>query len=179
MTFTQGPYTAITPFRVCDTRPPGHGITDNQCDFGTAPIGPIGQKQSRAVTIEGEGVVPASGVTAVVVNLTAIAPTEGTYVTLYPAGGTLTATSNVNPQAGKVVANLVEVGVGTGGQIEVYNALGTINVALDIEGYVTSGSPGYFHAASPTRICDTRSSGGSPQTSAIPTATARSTRQRR
>ncbi len=159
VTFTPGPYTAITPFRVCDTRPPGHGITDNQCDFGTAPIGPIGQKQSRAVTIEGEGVVPASGVTAVVVNLTAIAPTEGTYVTLYPAGGTLTSTSNVNPQAGKVVANLVEVGVGTGGKIEVYNALGTINIALDIEGYVTSGSPGYFHAASPTRICDTRSSG--------------------
>ncbi len=154
--FSQGPYTAITPFRVCDTRPPGHGIIDNQCDFGSGPIGPIGKAQSRAVTIEGEGVVPATGVTAVVVNLTAIAPTLNSLVSLYPAGGSLPATSNVNPFAGQVVANLVEVGIGTGGQIEVYNAVGTINVALDVEGYVSSGSPGYFNAVAPTRICDTR-----------------------
>ncbi len=132
----------------------------NQCNSSSGAV-PIASGASRAVTIEGEGVVPASGVTGVVVNVTAIAPVKGTFLSLYPAGGSLPRTSNVNPLAGEVVANLVEVGVGTGGQIEVYNAAGTspINVALDVEGYVSSTSPGYFNATSPQRICDTRAAG--------------------
>jgi hypothetical protein len=157
--FAQAPYTAITPFRVCDTRASGGGIPVNQCNMSGAD--PIASGASRAVTIEGEGVVPGSGVTAVVVNVTAIAPAKATFVTLYPEGGSLPKTSNVNPLAGEVVANLVEVGVSPSGQIEVYNAAGTapINVALDVQGYVSSGSPGYLNATSPLRICDTRAVG--------------------
>ena len=150
--FSQAPYTAVTPFRVCDTRPVGPGIASNQCNTG-AGSGPIGQNQARAVTVTGGG-VPGTA-TAIVVNLTAIAPTINTFVTVYPAGATRT-TSNVNPHAGAVVASLVEVGIGTAGQIDVYNNLGSINVALDVEGYVDSTSLGFFHTIAPTRICDTR-----------------------
>jgi len=156
--FTKNPYTAVTPFRVCDTRPAGSGITANQCDTG-AGSGPILQNQSRAVKVTG-GVVPSTA-TAIVVNLTAIAPTEGTLVALYPApAGSAPSTSNVNPQKGAVVAILVEVAIGTGGDIEVYNSLGTINVALDVEGYVDSTSTGLFNPTAPTRICDTRAAVG-------------------
>jgi hypothetical protein len=150
--FSQAPYTAVTPFRVCDTRPVAPGIASNQCNTG-AGSGPIGQNQARAVTVTG-GVVPPSA-TAIVVNLTAIAPTANTFVTVYPAGASRT-TSNVNPNAGAVVASLVEVGIGTAGQIDVYNNLGSINVALDVEGFVDASSPGFFHTTAPTRICDTR-----------------------
>ena len=69
-------------------------------------------------------------------------------------------TSNVNPLPGQVVATLVEVGIGTGGDITVYNNAGIINVAIDIEGYVESTSSGLFTPTAPTRICDTRASGG-------------------
>jgi len=156
-----GAYTPVTPFRVCDTRPAGPGIIANQCDTGStgAGSGPIGSGATRVITVDNFGGLPASGVTAVVVNLTAIAPSQGTFLTLTP-DGTAAKTSNVNPQAGAVVANLVEVGVSTAGKIDVFNALGTVNIALDIEGFVSSTSTGLFNGTSPVRICDTRAPGG-------------------
>jgi hypothetical protein len=157
------PYTAITPFRVCDTRPTTQGITANQCDTGStgAGLGPIGATP-RVVTIQGFGspAVPA-GATAVVVNVTGIAPTTATFVTLYPDGSGNPGTSNLNVLAGHVVANLVEVGLSAGGKIDVFNAAGAINVAIDIEGFVSSGSTGLYNTlAAPVRICDTRAPGG-------------------
>jgi hypothetical protein len=156
------PYTAVTPFRVCDTRPAVGGVPSNQCNTGNtgAGSGPIGSGLTRVITVVGFGTVP-SGVTAVVVNVTAIAPTKATFLTLYPDLTTNPRTSNLNPLAGEVVANLVEVGVSAAGKIDLFNDLGTINVAVDIEGYVAAASPGLFVAAStPVRICDTRQAGG-------------------
>jgi hypothetical protein len=156
----RNPYTAVAPFRICDTRPAGGGISSNQCNTG-AGSGPIGNNTFRSVAVTGAitgGVVPTTA-TAIVVNLTAIAPTTSTYVTLYPAGGTHT-TSNDNPAKGAVVATLVEVGIGTGGAIDVYNAAGSINVALDIEGYVDASSTALYNPTAPDRICDTRAAGG-------------------
>jgi hypothetical protein len=160
--FTQAPYTAVTPFRVCDTRPT-NVVPSNQCNTGSTGggTGPVTQGQKRVVTIVGFGGVP-SGATAVVVNLTAIAPTQGTFLTLLPDGGT-PGTSNLNPTAGSVIANLVEVGLSSGGKIDVYNPLGSVNVALDIEGYVSSGSTGLFTPLTPSRICDTRAGTTAPQ----------------
>jgi hypothetical protein len=160
---TANPYTAITPFRVCDTRPTSQGITANQCDTGSTGegSGPIGTTP-RVVLIQGFGspAVPA-GATAVVLNVTAIAPTVPTFVTVYPDGSGYPGTSNVNLSAHQVVANLVEVGLGAGGKIDVFNAAGTINVAIDIEGFVASSSTGLYNAlAAPVRICDTRAVGG-------------------
>lgn len=153
-----GAYTAVTPFRVCDTRPAGSGITANQCDDDStgAGIGPILKGATRVVTVDGFGGLPATGVAAVVVNTTAIAPTSGTYLALYPDGGLRPSTSNLNPQAGKVVANLVEVAVSPSGKIDVFNALGSINIVLDIEGYVSASSIELFTPVAPTRVCDTR-----------------------
>ncbi|MFZ0181434.1 MAG: hypothetical protein WAL84_16435 [Candidatus Dormiibacterota bacterium] len=157
----KGPYTSVTPFRVCDTRPAAPGIVSNQCDNGStgAGSGPIGSGATRVITVDNFGGLPASGVTAVVVNLTAIAPTVGTFLTLSP-DGVSSRTSNLNPQAGQVRANLVEVGVSAAGKIDVFNALGSVNIVLDIEGFVSSTSTGLFTGSSPVRICDTRAVGG-------------------
>jgi hypothetical protein len=154
--FSQAPYTAVTPFRVCDTRSVESGSTSNQCNTGS-PSGPITNNATRTVKVTG-GVVPSTA-TAIVVNLTAIAPTARTYLAVSPTGGS-SGVSNVNPLPGQVVAVLVEVGIGTGGDINVYNSAGTINVAIDIEGYVDSTSTGLFTPTAPTRICDTRAAGG-------------------
>jgi hypothetical protein len=160
-TFSQAPYTAVPPYRVCDTRPAGGGVIANQCDDNStgAGSGPITQGATRVVTVDSFGGVPGSGVTGVVLNVTAIAPTKGTFLSLFPDGGTFPSTSNLNPPAGAVVANLVEVAVSPAGKVDIFNDLGTINVALDIEGYVSSGSPGLYTPTAPTRICDTRAAG--------------------
>jgi hypothetical protein len=158
ITFAQGPYTPVAPFRICDTRPVAPGIASNQCNTGVGS-GQLTADTSRAITVDGLGSVPASGVEAAVLNVTAIAPSQNTFLTLYPMGGSLPSTSNVNPNAGEVVANLVEVAVGTGGQVDLFNDLGTTNVAIDVEGYVSStGSD--FNAVAPSRVCDTRAAGG-------------------
>ena len=156
-----GPYTAVAPFRICDTRPVGQGATTaNQCDSGSGPHGPLGQGATRTITAGVSGSnVPPSGVSAVVVNVTAIVPSVTTFLTLYPSDGAKPQTSNMTPGAGQVVANLVEVAVSSSGQFNLFNANGTTNVAIDIEGYVsttTSGTAGFYNPTTPTRICDTR-----------------------
>ena len=94
------------------------------------------------------------------VNVTAVAPSKGTFLEVYPDGAPAPGTSNVNPAAGQVVANLVEVGM-TNGKIDVFNANGSINVVIDIEGYVSATSTGHYQAATaPVRVCDTRAAGG-------------------
>ena len=158
-----GPYTAVTPYRVCDTRPAGQGIAANQCNDNStgAGKGPISQGATRVITVDGFGNVPASGVTAVVVNLTAVDPTKGTYLTVFEDGlAHRPGTANLNPAPGAVLANLVEVGVSAAGKIDVFNALGTTNVVIDIEGYVApASSSGLYTSTAPLRICDTRAPG--------------------
>jgi hypothetical protein len=159
-----GAYTAVTPYRVCDTRPVGGAIAPNQCNDNStgAGSGPITQGATRIITIDGFGPVPPSGVTAVVVNVTAVDPTNNTYLSVNPDGvATHPTTSNLNPNAGTVLANLVEVGVSTAGMIDVYNNVGATNVIVDVEGYVDAASTAlYTPAVTPARICDTRASGG-------------------
>jgi hypothetical protein len=95
----------------------------------------------------------------VVANVTAAHGTLASFLTAYPAGVTAMPTaSNVNFVAGQAVANRLTVGVGTGGQIEVYNHTGTVNVDVDVDGYYTgSGATGsYFVPITPVRITDTR-----------------------
>ena len=157
-----GGYTAVAPFRICDTRPVAPGIAPNQCNTGRtgAGEGPIQQGATRVVTIDGVGGLPGSGITAVAINVTAIAPSEATYLTLFPDGVSKPGSSNINPQAGSSVANLAEIAVSAGGKIDLFNALGAVNVALDVEGYVSSGSTGLYTPVAAARICDTRVGAG-------------------
>ena len=158
-----GAYTPVTPYRVCDTRPAGGSVAANQCDNDStgAGSGPITAGATRVITVDGFGPIPAIGVAAVVVNVTAIEPSRNTYLSVAPDGSTGSRTSNLNPAAGSVLANLVEVGVSTSGKIDVFNSTGTTNVILDIEGYVATTSTALFTPArTPVRICDTRAAGG-------------------
>jgi hypothetical protein len=106
-------------------------------------------------------------VTAVVFNLTAIGPSVRTVLAAYP--GDLTnhpAVSNVNLEAGQAVGNRVIVPVPSGCSaatctVKLWNSVGTVNVAVDIDGWLGTSSGSQFTAlASPTRICDTRFGGG-------------------
>ena len=57
------------------------------------------------ITVTGRGGVPASGVGAVVLNVTAVAPTASSYMTVWPTGEPQPLASNLNFTPGQTVPN--------------------------------------------------------------------------
>jgi IPT/TIG domain len=130
-------YQAIGPTRICDTRP-ASGLP---CAGRT--LGPLGIDN---VIVAGEGGLPASGAAspalAVIANLTAVAPSAGTYLTLYPANLTTPPhASDLNINANEVLPNLavVQIDTITGdphlGGVDLFNAAGSVNALIDVEGW--------------------------------------------
>ena len=141
----------------------GSGLYDSMSPvraLGNLQLGaPVAANTSVPVQVTGTLTgVPATA-TAVVANVTAAHGTAPSYLTVYPAGVTTVPTaSNVNFVARQAVANRVTVGVGTSGQIEVYNHTGTVDVDVDVDGYYTGvgGAGSVFVPITPVRITDTR-----------------------
>src|SRR5215212_3454469 len=61
-----------------------------------AMTGPIGQGSTMNLTVVGRGGVPATGVGAVALNVTATNPTSNSYLTVWPAGASQPLASNLN-----------------------------------------------------------------------------------
>ena len=162
-----GSYQAVTPQRILDTRADGPRI--GICSNGCVTLGP---DTSLDLQVEGAGGIPGSGVTAVVLNVTVTNPTAGSdaapnFVTVYPTGqSSRPLASNLNFVAGETVPNLVEVAIGSGGRVTIYNHDGTTDVLADVEGYAlgnpTTPLAGLFNALPPRRIGDTRAGSGLP-----------------
>ncbi len=147
---------SITPARYFDTRIGSGGV-------GTSPIGP-GQTLKFKVT--GKNGVPASGVTAVVMNVTVTGPTSSGYLTVYPDDVSRPDASNLNFVPELTVPNLVEVRVPANGVVDFYNFsnfAGTVHLLADVVGYYDgdkSTEAGRLETGVPARIIDTRISGG-------------------
>lgn len=143
------------PIRICDSRagdPSRLSGPAIQCN--TKPLAAAG---TVSVAVAGKFAVPV-GATAVVANVTAVSPASEGYLTGYPTGTVRPTASNVNYTAGQIVPNRVIVAVGVGGAFDVYSSSAT-NVVVDISGYYTAagGTGGEdVPAATPTRVCDTR-----------------------
>ena len=147
-----GGLTALTPARILDTRNGTGGIS-----------GPVASDHSISLNVEGVGGVPASGVSAVVLNVTATAPSANGHLTVYPDGASVPSTSNLNFSAGETVPNLVIAPVGSDGKVDFYNGSGgTVQVLADVSGWFASGSAaaGGLTALTPARILDTRNGTG-------------------
>lgn len=142
-------FAPLTPARLLDTR-------------DTLPIGP---GVTRTLEVTGRGGVPASGVDAVVLNVTAIKPTTRGFLTVFPTGAARPGTSNLNLVPGQIRPNLVVAKVGDGGTVSIYNSSGSTDVAADVVGWY--GPPvhsdgrfvpaGRFRPVVPGRALDTRS----------------------
>jgi hypothetical protein len=153
-----GLFKPLTPARITDTRP-NSGLPN-----ANSTLGPGGSINVQAV---GAGGVPASGVAAVALNVTATNPTQQSYLTVWPAGETQPTASNLNFVPGQSVPNRVIVPVGTDGKVSIYNAAGAVDVVVDVGGYFTDSSDPsatgtQFTAITPARIADTRPGSGSP-----------------
>jgi hypothetical protein len=149
-----GSYVPMTPDRICDTRATSvTGAAADECTGETMSAG-----GTLDVAVEGQGTVPASGVAAVVANVTVTNTSAASYLTAYP-GPTRPLAANLNwSGAGDTVGNRIVIPLGSGGII-LYNALGTTNVVVDVSGYYTTGSAAgdsLFAPVTSYRACDTR-----------------------
>jgi predicted outer membrane repeat protein len=117
-----------------------------------------------SLQVAGKGGVPRSGVSAVVLNVTAVDPTAAGWVQVAPTPVTKGTHSNLNPEPGRTIANLVIVPLGSGGRVDLYTELyqpGTLDLLADVVGYFTDASAsnadaGLFVPIRPERNIDTR-----------------------
>jgi hypothetical protein len=129
---------AVSPGRILDTRNGG----------AATPLAPASQLTVpfRGANVAGTIVPNDASVVGALVNVTAVAPTAGTFVSVVPTEPVgAPSTSNLNVAAGRVQANLVLVPVGDDGNIHLYNSAGYTNLIVDVMGYLQTG------AAEPTR----------------------------
>ncbi|MBP0449736.1 hypothetical protein J5Y04_09245 [Kitasatospora sp. RG8] len=134
------------PTRLLDTRL-AIGVPSTQA---VSPWGTVD------LPVTGVAGVPASGVTAVTMNVTVTDPTGGGHLTVYPHGGAAPDSSNINWTAGQTIPNLVTVPV-KDGKVSFYNASGgTVNLIADLAGYYATTGKTAFYPGGPTRIMDTR-----------------------
>ena len=153
-----GEFVGMPPERLYDTRTGTGGRTTR-----------IGPGETVRIRIAGAGSVPATGVTAVAVNLTSIRPGTDTFLTAFPTGQNRPGSSTLNPRAGAIVPNSTIVGVGSDGTFSVYNDRSDVDLTVDAMGYFQSpdGSStsglGRMLPLTPARILDTRAGIGAPR----------------
>lgn len=142
----------LSPSRLADTR---SGPLDTTLDRRVQGTGAIPGGQSLQVPILGRGGVPAVGVGAVALNVTATASTSASHLVIYPTGESRPLASNLNFSARQSIANMVIAKIGADGSISIFNSDGATHVIVDVAGWFPVG--GGYQPLSPTRIADTRS----------------------
>ncbi|MFD5323720.1 hypothetical protein [Streptomyces sp. NPDC127092] len=129
-------------------------ILDTRSGLGTRK-GKVGPGGSITLQVTGRGQVPATEVTSVTLNVTAINPSASTYVTVHPYGTSRPQASNLNVPAGRIVAGTVVVPVNDG-KVTLYNHAGSVDLVADVAGYGTTGQGTLFEPLQPARIVDSR-----------------------
>jgi hypothetical protein len=143
-----GRFTSLNPARLLDTREP------------TDPLfGAVAGGGSIDLAVTGVGGVPASGVSAVALNVTVDQPTAPGYITVWPTGAQRPTASTHNFTPGLTVANLVLAKVGDGGKVSLFNSNGATHLVADVVGYFSS-TGGRFIPISPSRVVNTRDGTG-------------------
>ena len=155
-------YHPISPARVLDTR-------DGTGTGGS--VNPVGEASSIDVKVTGVAGVPATGVTAVALNVTETQFTGPfSYLTVWPTGSPRPHASNLNFDPGPSVPNSVIARVGIDGKVSIYNNQGSVHVVADIQGWFSGDTSGSSYVPlAPGRILDTREGLGAPAAQVGPT----------
>ena len=187
---TAGTFHPLAPNRICDTR----ANEGTACDTSTSADNPLGPAASRLIRVVGNrpgqstsvAHVPSNGTAAaVVLNLTGTQGTSSTNLTVYPTTsgscGTPPHSSNLNIYAHTALPNRVIVPVDASGNICVFNALGSINLVIDVNGWFGTGG----EATAGALLTQPRRSGSArtcaparPKTSALVRPSRRTARSR-
>ncbi len=122
---TTGMFISLPPTRVLDTRNGTGGI-----------IGPRLAGSTVDVQVAGQGGVPASGVSAVVLNAIDVGATGVGWLTVFPAGTARPLVADLNYASGETRANLVVAKLGTDGKVSLFTSA-TSHVVFDVAGYIS------------------------------------------
>jgi hypothetical protein len=139
-------YNAFGPQRVLDSR---RGLGATKFYAG----------HHQTFQIAGVAGLPATGIVAVVGNLTVVRPTVAAFVYLGPNATDVPSSSTLNFPRNDVRANNIIVPVNADGTLSaVYSgtASGSADLVLDISGYFTATGGYLFHPVMPARILDSR-----------------------
>lgn len=141
-------YVPVTPARLLDTRT--HALS-------------LGPRSRTDLRVTGVGGVPADA-KAVSLNVTAVHSSTISYISAWPAGRPMPASSVLNTDARRSASGAgVVVGVGGEGKVSLYNNGGSTHLVVDVTGYyTTTAGAGYGALARSHRVLDTRSGGGVP-----------------
>ncbi|MCU1364543.1 MAG: sorting protein [Ilumatobacteraceae bacterium] len=124
-----GLFEPLAPIRVLDTRAAN----------GTSTTSALQAGGSVDLVVAGRGGVPATGVSAAVLNVTAAEAVAPGFVTVWPTANTRPTTSIVNVTApGQNIANLAFATLGAGGSVSLFTQGGT-HLLADVAGYYISG----------------------------------------
>lgn len=129
-------FTALNPVRVADTRT-------------GSPARRPGPGEVVALNVSPPGVV------AVKLSVTAVSPTVGSYVTVWPCDRPRPVASSVNVDAGAVRSNQVLVQVGAGGMV-CFMSPTSVDLVVDKVGEFSAGGRAWFQPVVPFRLKDTR-----------------------
>src|SRR5207237_10626247 len=156
-----GLYSPVVPTRLLDTRSGPLAVAQSQ----PAPLGP---GQTLQVQVSGNSPVPATGVEAVVLNVTVANPTSEGYLTVSPSPpGSQPLASNLNFVANQVIPNRVITPLDGNGRVSIFNGYGTVNVIVDVGGWFTSTTStaggSQYPALTPSRILGTPPGIGAPR----------------
>ncbi len=149
-------FVPVDPVRILDTRDGTGGV----------PAGTVAAGGELTFRVTG-GEVPANA-EAVALNLTTTLTGGPGYVTVWPAGAPMPATSNLNVSAaGETAANAAVAAVGAGSAVSVYT-FAAAHLIADLTGYWvepgTTTDGRYFAVPAPTRLLDTRDGAGGKST---------------
>ncbi len=149
---TDAAFHAVNPSRLFDTRA---GESPDALRT-VAQVGPANVLEVKVTDLA--GLVPASGVAAVSLNVAVTNPAAAGFVTVYPCSATRPLVASVNYAAGETVSNAVIAPVSATGTICFYS-LAAADIVVDINGWFETGDA--YGAAGPARVFDTRA-GQSP-----------------
>lgn len=140
----------LNPGRVLDTRASGETIDGRFEKLGLRSAGQITQLE-----VAGRAGVPADA-KAVTMNVTVTGAQANGIITVFPCGSPQPNASNINYQAGQVVANMVFAAVGANGRVCIYTSAATHLIA-DVSGSTPANSD--VTVLSPQRVADSRLNG--------------------
>jgi hypothetical protein len=154
-TSAAGRFVPINPRRALDTRP---------TESGPIPTGWVAHRPANGESVKVElpaGFdVPTTGVSALVVNVTATESGGPGYLQALPTGSQPGQTSTVNYITGETAATHAIVPLGSDGTISVFTS-NTSHIVVDVMGYITGdtappSSAGLFVPIGPSRYYDSR-----------------------
>ncbi len=162
-TSNSGEFNTVTPSRILDTRNSTGVCPGAACIKLTAGT-------ALTVAVAGQGGLPASGIAAAAINITAVNATQPGNLKVYAAGDSAPTGSILNYATGQAASNAAIAKVGSSGNITLI-ANGTagsqVDVIIDVTGYHTQTADGSsFNPVNATRVMDTRAAS---QTGKCPT----------